>query len=196
MLRLGRREVGRFPIYVRICKPVRVALRRGHTSHGLSARPHVTAATAAEALGDRAGVTSLLSHATIASDRLSILKNIDYLSWRYGGLDDYRAVSVKTAGQLRGLAIFRIRSHGATWSSRICELIVSQENRRGARQLLRHVLDAAAVDYATCHFPSRSLQQQAAIRSGFLPFELKSRCWPTRSMPKLCRTSLDSTRGR
>ena len=171
-LKAGRREVGRFPLFVRLRSPVSTGIRMSAARLAATAgetSPNVEAERAAEALDDGQGVSSLLSEADESYARLRTLKDLPYLRWRYGSLSAYRAIREERAGRLAGLAIFRVRRKGPLWTSTVCELLVGRGDRRLARHLLRRVVKAAPVDYVACHFPPRSTPRRAAVRCGFVP---------------------------
>lgn len=171
VLRLGRREVGRFRILVRISRPLRTAVAFGSDSLATTladADPGVTAETAADVLRDAERVTRLLSRARVPSDRFVTARDVDYLRWRYGAIEDYRAVRAERRGALEGMAIFRVRRRGPLSETHICELLVADDDRQLARELIRGTLAAARTDYATCHFPAHSMQRGAVARCGFV----------------------------
>jgi hypothetical protein len=131
--------------------------------------PPVDAEDAGTALADGDTVAALLDQVERPSDRLVVAKDVAYVRWRYGSLGLYRAIRVERDGALRGVCIFRVRRHGTTWNTRICELLVAGRDGGTARLLLRETIRAADVDYVTCRFPAGSVQRQAAVRCGFAP---------------------------
>src|SRR5271167_51058 len=86
-----------------------------------SAHLPVEAETAAEILRDGAAASPLLGQMQQPSDRLVTVKDIDYLRWRYGHFEEYRAV--RAAGREGGTAIFRPRRRGPFWVLDVCELL-------------------------------------------------------------------------
>jgi hypothetical protein len=114
----------------------------------------VTARSAAEVLDDGANV-SLLGETGEPGDRLTTAKDLDYLRWRYGQFEEYRAVRLDADEGGNGMAIFRPRRHGTFWVLEVCELLVERRDRRTARRLLRQVREAAPADLLSCGFPSR-----------------------------------------
>jgi hypothetical protein len=113
-------------------------------------------------------VGALLSDVDRPDDRLSYVKDVDLLRWRYGALDAYHALPLDRGADLVGLALFRLVRHGASWSTNVCELLVRGDDLRTARRLLRQTVKAADVEYATCHFASRTMQRRAALLGGFV----------------------------
>ena len=166
VLRQGRRRAGDLPMLVRFRRPLRAVLRR--RSSGSASRPAVDAPRAAEVLGDGERVAALLADVGRPEDRLSQVKDLDLLRWRYGALDEYHALPVERGADLLGIALFRLVRHGASWSTSVCELLVRGDDLRTARQLLRRAVKAADVEYATCHFAPRTVQRRAAALGGFL----------------------------
>jgi GNAT superfamily N-acetyltransferase len=170
-LRVGGGELGTFPLLVRVPAPVRSAvrlIRRSPSKRASLPGPLMHAEPAADALADDGSVSSLLSGAEQSTGRFTTDKSLEYLRWRYGTLKDYRAVREHRDGQLVGIAIFRVRPRGRSWVSTVCELITAPGDRAAARKLFQRVVQASAVDYIICHFPSDSTARQAAIRCGFL----------------------------
>lgn len=170
-LKAGGRQLGAFALLVRPRAPVRSAARLvgdRTRSQQLPGRPAIHAEAAADALSDREQVASLLSRIEHAPGRLATVRDLDYLTWRYGTLRAYRAVREYQDGRLAGLAFFRVRRRQRSWISIVCELLVRPGERATARRLLRSVAQAAPVDYLVCHFPQGSAARQAAIQRGFV----------------------------
>jgi hypothetical protein len=166
--RPGSRRVGRRPVRVvtQFVKPRTLAAPLLGGSRGESRTPRRLAvhAAAARTVLDDAPLTSLLEHSGHARERLSTERTREYLLWRYGRYDEYRAIRVPDGGAADGVVIFRCRRHGAFWVSHVCEMLVERDDRRLVRRLLQGVRDAAAVDFIRCSFASRA---QAASH-GFL----------------------------
>jgi GNAT superfamily N-acetyltransferase len=170
-LKLGWQEVGRVPVAVRPRRPFRLLRGRRAPDGPTSPRPEVQAEAAAELL-ERTGnsATELFAMAHPPGDgRLRTPRTGEYLRWRYGAasLLNYTAVAEEETGQLRGLAIFRVRPRGGLWESTISELIVPPGDRRTARRLLHRVADAAPIDHLTLHVSDGAAP--AIARLGFLP---------------------------
>jgi hypothetical protein len=119
--------------------------------------PRVDAPPAADVLRERLE-PALISPR--AGERLTTARHLEFLRWRYGRFEEYRAVQLGG-----GLAIFRLWRHGRFWVSRVCELLVAEGDARGARRLVARVSRAAAADAVMCSFPSRVM----AARCGFVP---------------------------
>lgn len=154
-LRFGRSEVGRMARFVQPRGAIAQTLGRArHRGANTPDTLGIEAATAAEVLSDGAYVSSLLSQTSMPEDRLATMKDLDYLRWRYGQLEEYRAIAIEQ-GEGGGVLILRVRPHGSFWVSHVCELFVQHNDRRLARRLLRQVREAAATDFILCAFPSR-----------------------------------------
>jgi GNAT superfamily N-acetyltransferase len=165
-LRSGRREVGRLPRFIRPRGPLLGTIQRARAK-GSKTPGHlrIEAETAAEILRDGAR-TSLLAGMKQRGDRLATAKDLDYLRWRYGRFEEYRAIRADAGADCDGLVIFRLRRHGSFWVSHVCELFVEQNDPRSARHLLRKVTDAAPADFLSCSFRSR----HTAALSGFVQY--------------------------
>ena len=170
-LKAGGRELGMFAVWVRPRAPVRSTVRvvgDRMRSRRLRGRPAIDAESAADALSDREQVASLLSQLEQANGRLATVRDLDYLTWRYGSLRAYWAVREYQDGRLAGMAFFRVRRRQRSWISIVCELLVRPGERSTARRLLRSVAQAAPVEYLVCHFPQGSAARRAAIQRGFV----------------------------
>jgi GNAT superfamily N-acetyltransferase len=171
-LKMGWREVGRISVRARVRRPIRFGRSVRRLSGGrrpVSRRPEVTADPAASILADEPAVDRLLSEIG-RDDRLSTDKGAAFLRWRYAAPPrlDYRAVHIERDGLLRGIAFFRVRARGPLWECSIADVLVPAGDVGMARRLLRAAVTASRVDHATCHLPSGSPGQRAAVRSGFV----------------------------
>jgi GNAT superfamily N-acetyltransferase len=166
-LRAGRRRVGRLPRFVQLRGALHYAVQRARANGSKTPRHlRIEADAAAELLHDGAHASLLLARTKQPRDRLVTAKDLDYLRWRYGRFDEYRAIRTDACSGANGMVIFRAGRHRSFWASHVCELFVEQDDRRTARHLLRQVRDASPADFVTCSFPSR---YQAAL-SGFVPY--------------------------
>jgi GNAT superfamily N-acetyltransferase len=155
----------------------------------------VEAETAAEILRDGAHVSPFLTHANKPSDKLATAKDLRYLRWRYGRLEEYRATRADP-GRGSGIVIFRVRRHGPFWASHVCELFAEQNDHRTVRHLLHRVKAAAAVDFLIASFTCR----REAARWGFVQLpggtELRTRSLHQNLIPDPARrTSWTLSRG-
>jgi GNAT superfamily N-acetyltransferase len=164
-LKMGWRRVGEVPIRVRVRRPIRFLrlLRSRHDAAASAARVDPTppidadwsAAAAVESWGD---------------ERLTTTRDEAYLRWRYANapLLNYRAVEERDGGELRGAAVYRVRTRGRLREATVVELLVRRGDRECASELLRRVGREATVDHLTCSFPASTVQVRAAARTGFL----------------------------
>jgi GNAT superfamily N-acetyltransferase len=167
----GLRTVGGVHRFVQPRGRLRGTLRRACAKGSKTPeRLRIEAATAAEMLQDGAPASLLLASMNELGNRLATVKDLDYLRWRYGRFDEYRAVRTD-AGEGGGMVIFRPRRHGRFWVSHVCELFVERSDRRIARNLLHRVRDAAQADFINCSFSSRN----QAAQYGFVQ-------WPGRTV--------------
>ncbi|MFZ1997446.1 MAG: GNAT family N-acetyltransferase, partial [Solirubrobacteraceae bacterium] len=170
-LTAGGRELDVFALLVRPRAPLRSAVTlvgHGTRSGLLRGSPAIEAESAANALSHREQVATLLAQIEHADGRLATVRDLDYLTWRYGTLPVYRAVREYQDGRLAGMAFFRVRRRQRSWISIVCDLLVRPGDRSTARRLLRAVAQAAPVDYLVCHFPEDSAARRAAIQRGFV----------------------------
>ena len=168
-LKMGWRIVGQLPIWVRVRRPVRFtggirSLKETDVSGG--APPTNDAESAGQALSGGEDVSSLLSRAEPDGRRFRTPEDITYLRWRYGSAPflDYRAVREYDGGELRGLAIFRVRPRGRLWESTIGEIIVPPGDRAMFARLVGRVARAAPVDHLTCRFPVGWREPNVSLR--------------------------------
>jgi hypothetical protein len=139
-VKLGRRPVGPFEVLVRPRRPLR--LLRARSSVAASVAPAATAgppAIAAETAPEALADTAAL-----------------------------RAIRVRHAGRLRGLAILRVVRRGPLWALAVCEVLAADDDAGVLRELLRQAPAVAPVDYAVSHFPRASAARRAAIRAGYV----------------------------
>jgi GNAT superfamily N-acetyltransferase len=171
-LKMGWRSIGRFPVSVRVRRPVRVALGLRGASRDtgvISPRPAVDAKPVSVLLAE-CDIEDLLGPARASRDVLLTDRTVEYVGWRYArppGLE-YRAVSIEKRGRLRGAAIFRVRPRGPLWEADVVEVLASQSDAATIRSLLRGVARSARVDHLAAHFPRGSETARAARRAGFL----------------------------
>jgi GNAT superfamily N-acetyltransferase len=164
-LKMGWREVGRMPVAVRVRRPLRLLVGRP-----TRLQPAVSVASAGSVLGRRDEVARLLEREWPTPGALATPRSVEYLHWRYAAapLLGYRAVTEERAGELAGLAVFRVRRRGRLWESTIAELLAGGDAST-ARRLLRRAAGAAPCDHLTFHAPAGSPPAREARRSGFLP---------------------------
>lgn len=174
-LKMGWRQVGRIPVSIRVRRPLRfvagvLPVDRGGVIQE-EAPPDVEADTARRALADREAVETLLARARPADGRLRTARSSRYLRWRYADapLLDYRAVSERRRGVLRGLAIFRVRRRGRLWESTCSELLVAPGDRATAAHLLAGVIAWSPTDHITLAVPRGYGLLGCARRRWFLP---------------------------
>lgn len=173
-LKMGWTELGRVPVTLRICQPLRLASRlllgRPATQRS-DLPPAIQAETAAVVLrthGDQ--IAELLGEAEVPADRIHTRRSLDYLRWRYAAAPhlDYRAITEYRKGRLHGLAIFRARPRGRLWEIWVVELIVPPGEVGTATSLLRRVRQAASADNLRGVFPKDTSAAGAAWRHGFI----------------------------
>ena len=171
-LKMGWQVAGRVPVRVRARRPLRLAVGwRGQRSAApVGAPPAVHAPRAGEVLSDGAAVETLLSSADPGDGRLSTIRDLGYLRWRFASSPlDYRALTVEGDHGLAGLVLFRVRPRGRLWEATVADLIVPRGARGVARRLLRAVSRSSSVDHLTCSFPPGLLAPGVLARSGFVP---------------------------
>jgi GNAT superfamily N-acetyltransferase len=173
LVKLGRRPVGPFEVLVRPRRPLRLLRARSSVAASVAPAatagpPAIAAETAPEALADTAALASLLARVPRTAGRFATALDPDSLRWRYGSVGDYRAIRVRHAGRLRGLAILRVVRRGPLWALAVCEVLAADDDAGVLRELLRQAPAVAPVDYAVSHFPRASAARRAAIRAGYV----------------------------
>jgi GNAT superfamily N-acetyltransferase len=171
-LKMGWRVVGRVPVRVHVKRPIRFLRRLRSLSAGsetMDGAPRVDARPAADVFHDASAIESLLKTIAIDSGRLVTDRSVDYLRWRYAAAPfDYRAITDGSGGELRGLALFRVRPRGLLWEATVTELLVASGERTVARRLLRSIFHAAEVDHVTCSFPAAFVSPSVLAGSAFV----------------------------
>ena len=154
-LQLGRKEVRGLSSFLHPCSGLtRTLARFAVGTREAGAAPAVDAGPAAAQLTDDALLARLGDGGEPRDGRLATVKDAGYLRWRYGGLPGYHAVALDGPDG-SGLAIFRLRRHGAFWVAVVCELLLERPSRRLARRLMRRVDQASRADFLACNFASR-----------------------------------------
>jgi hypothetical protein len=153
-LRFGRSDVGLVPRYVRPTASLPKRLKSVIGQTPTEATMEANAETAGDALRNRAQMSRLLTQVASPDDRLTTDKTLDYLHWRYGQFDEYRAICSEGHDGLTGIVIFRVHRRGAVWISDVCEVLVERNDREATRALLRRVRAAAPSDVVVCNFQS------------------------------------------
>jgi GNAT superfamily N-acetyltransferase len=171
-LKMGWQVVGRFPVRIRVKRPIRFVSRMrsfSTASETMGDAPRVDARSVAEVLEDTPAVDSLLGETQDENGRFITDRSAEYLRWRYAsGPLDYRAITQDSGNDLRGLAVFRVRPRGRLWEATVTEMLVPGRDHTATRRLLRGVLDAADVDHVTCSFPATFVSSSVLTRSGFM----------------------------
>jgi len=163
-LKEGWVRVEGLPGFARPGARLRAASRRGRATRVASpGQAPGEAVAAAEVLRDEDYFAPLV-HANGVGERLATLKNLDYLRWRYGRFEEYRAARARSPRN-RGVVIFRVQRHGRYRVAHVCELLVEGSDHRTARHLLKRVRQAAPVDFLSASFTS----WRDAAHVGFLP---------------------------
>lgn len=170
-LKMGWRPVTTVRVLIRPRRPVR--LLRNLRSRDAKPPPssiHVDAPSAADVLEGSDGLDRLLQISERDPARFSTPRSRRIIGWRYGPRSplDYRVVTERQGGVLRGLAVFRVRPRAGLWQASISDLLVPPGEVQVASRLLRGVVEAAPVDYVAAYFPLKSSAARAARRRAFL----------------------------
>jgi hypothetical protein len=168
-VRSGWHDVGAVPRYVRPRVQLLGAARRSPATDGSGPDDPVVGTAAAELLRDGEHVSRLLERIRQPEDRLTTERSLDYLRWRYGRFDEYRAVRTGARDEGAAIAIFRQRRHGRLCALDVCEVLADPRDRGAARKVLRLALEAAPSDLVSSTFASRL----AGARHRFVPLPHK-----------------------
>ncbi|HEY7281223.1 MAG TPA: GNAT family N-acetyltransferase [Actinomycetota bacterium] len=163
-LKLGWREVARWPVWLRVRHPGRLAgaaVRRNLASgHPVDAATDRLPPAATVLAGD--GVDEVLSVASPAGGLATHISRA-YLRWRYAdGPLPYRAVLA--TGPAPALVIARLRSRGSLTEAVVCEALGEQE---ALTRLLRALPREAGADHAVAHTGPTSPARPAYRRAGY-----------------------------
>lgn len=155
-LKLGWTSVGKQVVHIRVRRPLAFLARARATGDGVAPRPGSHVPTAAEVLADEQRVARLIDVMEVPEGRFATPKDVPYLRWRYAAARGlrYYALPAHEGGELRGLAIVRVRARGRLTEATTCELLVAAEHERTARRLLGEVASSFPVDHVACRFPS------------------------------------------
>ncbi|HEY4450167.1 MAG TPA: GNAT family N-acetyltransferase [Solirubrobacteraceae bacterium] len=153
-LRFGRSDVGLVPPYVRPTASLPKRLRSVIANKPTEGTVQADAESAGEALRHRPQISRLLTQVASPPARLTTDRTLDYLQWRYGQFDEYRAICSEPHNGPAGIVIFRVHRRGAIWISDVCEVLVERNDLGATRALLRRVRAAASSDVIVCNFQS------------------------------------------
>ena len=173
-LKMGWREVGTVPIWVRPRHPLRLlaryrsVVRKGPASDA-TAPPSGGDPVEAALSGSNNSLDGLVLDRE-AGSRLCTARDKRFLQWRYARapMMPYRAVVEEGPTEPRGIALFRTRSRGTLREAMICELLVRPGDRATARRLLDKIAPIAQADHMTCHFAMSTTPFVVRHRSRFL----------------------------
>jgi len=162
----GHASVGGFGVFTPPHVPLRLRTRLGSRElprvalRELAQRWRSAGDVLAELPADWSGTAG-----AVRGSRLHTSRDLDFLRWRYGRFDEYRAVRTSGTGAPRGLAIFRLRTAGRFVTCHVCELLVSSGDWRTAREVLADVRRGGAFAAIGCCMPSALM----AARCGLVP---------------------------
>jgi GNAT superfamily N-acetyltransferase len=153
-LKAGMRDVYRLPQFLRPRGSLRHTIGRSCAKGARTPEYlEVEAETAGDALRDGTCASHVLEQIKGTGKRMATVKDLDYLRWRYGQFEEYRAIT--TDAGTGGVVIFRARRQGTFWVSDVCELLAEKNDRRTVGRLLHLVRTAAQADFMSCCFSSR-----------------------------------------
>jgi GNAT superfamily N-acetyltransferase len=163
-MKLGWREVARWPMWLRVRHPGRLAgaaVRRNVSSGGPVDPPDGRLVPAGEALSEPA-VESMLGSAAPPAG-LSTARSAEYLRWRYAEAPlPYHALRGHSPAP--ALVLARIRARGSLTEAVVCEALGDPGALSG---LLRELPRAAGADHAVAHFGPGSPGAQALRGAGY-----------------------------
>jgi len=170
-LKMGWREVARWPMWLRVRRPVRLAgaaLRRDLRSGPAVAPsgPDGGVPVPASAVIGRPGLEDLLAGAGPSSG-LSTARSVEFLRWRYaGGPLPYHALAA--GDPLRAVVIGRVRSRGSLTEAVVCEALCRPDAAGDMAGLLRAFPRLAGADHAVAStgpaWPARRALAMAGYR--------------------------------
>jgi hypothetical protein len=164
-LKMGWREVTRWPMWLRVRHPGRLAgaaVRRNLRSGDPVEPPEGRLPTAAEALAGTADVETAVA-ATPTQPGYATPRTVEYLWWRYAdGPFPYRALL--EPGPAPALVIARIRARGSLTEAVVCEALGDPATLARA---LRALPRAAGADHAVAHVGPGSPALAAYRRAGY-----------------------------
>jgi GNAT superfamily N-acetyltransferase len=164
-IKWGQREISGLGHFLQPCGSPRRTIRRAYGKGSKTPEPlPVEAETAGQIFRDGARAQLLLANTNVPHDRLATVKDLDYLRWRYGQFEEYRAIQADAGPDAGGVVIFRPRRHGRFWVAEVYELFVKPSDSGSARRLFQQVRDATQVEFISCSFATR----RDATRCGFV----------------------------
>lgn len=177
-LKMGWTSLGKTQLWVRVCRPVRVAraLARQSTTPKASApesAPHDGSSfPSVAALLEQPGLDDLLASLVDDDARLVTRPTREYLSWRYAQVPGFTYHAAWHLEKDAAVAmIFRITRRRSLDELRICELMIGPGSRAraAASRLLRATVRDAKVDYVAAMAAPGTREQAALLGATFLP---------------------------
>jgi GNAT superfamily N-acetyltransferase len=166
VLKSGRRRVDGLPRFVGLGAPAWGAVRRLALHGGVPLAPvEQGGEEAAVVLGDETLLAHALGRADNVAPRIETARSTEFLRWRYGPPNAYKALTAEGVGGRAGVAVFRTQRHGRLRVAHIYELLSEQKDRDLSRALVRDVRRVTQSDLVVCAFSSWRM----AARCGLAP---------------------------
>lgn len=170
-LKMGWTIVEKPRVLIRTLRPVHLVSSILSSAEAIRQQEdlRVNAMPVDELLSKESQVRDLLEEASIHAPELRTARTLDYLRWRYQAIPGLRywALSREVAGDIRGMAIFRVQMRRGLRESTLADLVARPGDCRTIRTLLRELTKAAAVDHVAIRLHDHS-SIRSAHRLGFL----------------------------
>jgi len=192
-LKLGWQVVARWPLYMKILRPVRMGLRR----LGLGTAPPpvdrfeeffrsgiVPWSVFIKQYGS--AVINLVDSWESRRNQVGLRtpRNLDYLQWRYG-LHPHQTYGVcpyeGTAG-LAGFAVVRPNVRYSWQEIVITDIFLAESSPQSGRLLLQHLARQTKGDYLVAHFAEKTLERTMLKQSGFFRLPKKGLTFTVRAL--------------
>jgi GNAT superfamily N-acetyltransferase len=165
-LSMGWREVTRWPMWLRVRRPLRLATAaaRRDLRSGPAIDPATESALARAAVAlARPEVARLVEPGSPNPEGLSTERTPAFLRWRYAeGPVPYHVIGA--GNPPRAVVVVRVRSRGSLTEAVVCDAIGPADEVAGA---LRSVLRTVGADHAVAHFGPASPLRRALRPAGY-----------------------------
>jgi hypothetical protein len=178
-LKMGWQVVAKWPVYIRVLKPVRMLSRRSKSKSAsqqsvVFGEYFTSGIRTWQAFAAREGRNSaeLLSSWEQQRGQVAIRtpRDFDYLDWRYGQHPHitYSVFAFEHSGGLAGFAILRPNWRSGRQEIVLTELFLKQADRKLGEFFFKNLMKHLKGDYLVAHFSRHTLDLTLLKQAGFL----------------------------
>lgn len=178
-LKMGWQVVAKWPLYIRVLKPVRMLARRLKSLRAAEQIIKFEAFFAPDIMTWQAFVArykrdipELVTNWEQQRRQVGLrtIKDFNYLQWRYGQHPHltYGVYAWEDAGTLAGFAILRPNWRYGWQEIVLTEMFLRQPDPKLGKSFLKHLIKELRGDYLVAHFSAPTFEKALLRRAGFL----------------------------